>query len=92
MRGRYSRVYCGRGRLKGCRAALAASLKAALSVPASALYSGDTVCRNAGQDGSQTCFDSIFFRPLGAITQPLLPWQNRPTYQQAVEIPRRVPR
>ena len=73
-------------------AALAASLKAALSVPASALYSGDTVCRNAGQDGSQTCFDSIFFRPLGAITQPLLPWQNRPTYQQAVEIPRRAPR
>ena len=92
VRGRYSRVYCGRGRLKGCSAALAASLKAALSVPASALYSGDTVCRNAGQDGSQTCFDSIFFRPLGAITQPLLPWQNRPTYQQAVEIPRRAPR
>ena len=52
----------------------------------------DSVCKNAGQDGSQTCFDSIYFRPLGAITQPLLPWQNRPTYQQAVQIPRRAPR
>jgi hypothetical protein len=27
------------------------------------------------------------FRPLGAITQPLTPWVNRPTFQQTVEIP-----
>jgi hypothetical protein len=92
VRGRYSRTYCGGGSLKRCRAALAKSLRAALAVPASKLYSGDTVCKNAGQDGSQTCFDSIYFRPLGAITQPLIPWQNRPTYQQAVEVPRAVPR
>jgi hypothetical protein len=37
-------------------------------------------------DGDQTCYDKIRFRPLGAITQPLIPWQNRPTYQQADEI------
>ena len=90
--GRYSRTYCGRGSLKRCRAALRASLKAALAVPASRLYSGDGVCRNDNRDGSQACFDSIYFRPLGAITQPLIPWQNRPTYQQAVEIPRAAPR
>ncbi|MEA2396962.1 MAG: hypothetical protein QOK25_518 [Thermoleophilaceae bacterium] len=89
VRGRYSRVYCGRGKLGRCRAALASSLKAALAVDdASKLYSGDPVCK----DVSQTCFDSIYFRPLGAITQPTIPWQNRPTYQQAVEIPRSVPR
>jgi hypothetical protein len=26
------------------------------------------------------------FRPLGAITQPLIPWINRPTFQQVVEV------
>ena len=92
VRGRYSRMYCGRGKLARCRTALAASLKEAAAVPASELYSGDEVCEEAGEDGDQTCFDSLYFRPLGAITQPLLPWQNRPTYQQAVEIPRRVER
>jgi hypothetical protein len=95
VRGRYSRVYCGGGKRSRCRKALAASLKAALPIAADAsskLYSGDPVCKPAGQDGSQACWDSIYFRPLGAITQPTIPWQNRPTYQQAVEIPRAVPR
>jgi acyl-homoserine lactone acylase PvdQ len=92
VRGRYSRVYCGGGRLARCRAALRGSLRKALAVPASRLYSGDPVCQDAKRDGSQTCFDSIYFRPLGALTQPLIPWQNRPTYQQAVEVPRRVGR
>jgi acyl-homoserine lactone acylase PvdQ len=92
VRGRYSRVYCGGGKLGRCRAALRRSLRAAMKVPPSKLYAGDEVCKDAGQGGTQTCFDSIYFRPLGAITQPLLPWQNRPTYQQAVEIPRSVER
>jgi len=93
VRGRYSRVYCGHGSLKRCRSLLASSLKQALANDSpEKLYSGDPVCKQAGQDGSQTCWDSIYFRPLGAITQPLLPWQNRPTYQQAVEIPRVMPR
>jgi hypothetical protein len=92
VRGRYSRVYCGGGRLGRCRRALRRSLRAALGVPASKLYAGDEVCKEAQQGGKQPCFDSLYFRPLGAITQPLLPWQNRPTYQQAVEIPRRVER
>jgi hypothetical protein len=71
---------------------LRASLRAALAVSPSKLYSGDRVCKKAGQGGSQPCFDSIYFRPLGALTQPLIPWQNRPTYQQVVEIPRHVKR
>jgi hypothetical protein len=93
VRGRYSRRYCGRGSLKRCRNALAASLRAALHHDSAAeLYSGDPICKPAHRDASQTCWDSIYFRPLGAITQPLIPWQNRPTYQQAVEIPRSIPR
>ena len=32
------------------------------------------------------------FRPVGGATQPLIPWINRPTYQQVNEIQARVPR
>ncbi len=92
VRGRYSRIYCGRGRFGRCRRALERSLRDAIGVPAERLYGGDAVCREAGRDGDQDCFDSIFFRPLGGITQPLIPWQNRPTYQQAVEVRGHRPR
>ena len=48
------------------------------SVPASALYGGDEVCKDAGQAGDQSCFDAVRFRPVGGATQPLIPWINRP--------------
>jgi acyl-homoserine lactone acylase PvdQ len=87
VRGRYSRVYCGGGRPGRCRASLAASLKIALQHDdAQTLYGGDPVCMDAGRDGDQKCFDSVMMRPLGAVTQPLIDWINRPTFQQAVEI------
>jgi hypothetical protein len=92
VRQRYAVTFCGEGDLARCRAALRASLKAALDVPSSELYSGDAVCQNAKRDGDQTCFDAIDFRPLGGVTQPLIPWINRPTYQQAVEIAGHRPR
>src|SRR3954454_16771972 len=85
VRGRYSRVYCGRGDVSRCRAALLSSLRAALKVDPKKLYA-DPVCADAGQSGDQTCYDAIYFRPLGAITQPLLPWQNRPTFQQVLSV------
>src|SRR3954468_2732733 len=71
VRGRYSRVYCGRGVVRRCRSALLSSLRAALKVDPKKLYA-DPVCADAGQSGDQTCYDAIYFRPLGAITQPLL--------------------
>ena len=64
------------------------SLKAALAIPASQVYSGDKLCK----DGDQWCYDAIRFRPTGAATQPLIHWINRPTYQQVVSVERRVPR
>jgi hypothetical protein len=85
VRGRFARGLCGGGSLQRCRRALAESLRAALLVDPAQLYR-DPVCAQAGRDASQSCYDSIWFRPLGAITQPLIPWQNRPTYQQAVEV------
>jgi hypothetical protein len=89
--GRWSRVHCGRGSLRACRDALASSLKDALADDPAKLYA-DRVCEAAGRGGDQACFDSIWHRPLGGITHPLIPWQNRPTFQQVVEIPRRLPR
>jgi hypothetical protein len=85
VRGRYSRLYCGRGVVRRCRAALLASLRRALKVDPAKLYA-DPVCATAGRAGDQACYDSIYFRPLGAITQPLIPWQNRPTFQQVVTV------
>ena len=92
VRGRWSRVYCGRGSLRRCRAALSASLAEALGVDPASVYAGDKVCDDAGRGGEQACFDAIWHRPLGGITQPLIPWQNRPTFQQVVEFSKRLPR
>jgi acyl-homoserine lactone acylase PvdQ len=91
VRGRWSRTYCGKGSRRRCARALAGSLREALSVPASELYA-DSVCADDGRNGDQACFDAIWHRPLGGITQELIPWQNRPTFQQVVEIPERLPR
>jgi acyl-homoserine lactone acylase PvdQ len=93
-RGRYSRVYCGnayRGRhtskrtRRGCRSRLLNALVQAANTPASRLYQDD-VCTKQHRQGDQACYDSVMFRPLGAVTQPLVPWINRPTFQQVVEV------
>ena len=46
------------------------------------VYPADKVCAA----GDQMCSDSIQFRAIGAVTQPLMEWINRPTFQQADEI------
>ncbi|MDQ6916100.1 MAG: penicillin acylase family protein, partial [Actinomycetota bacterium] len=91
VRGRYARAFCGGGELMRCRRALTESLRAALRVDPGTVYHDD-VCAGAGRDGSQPCYDSLWFRPTGAVTFPLIPWQNRPTYQQAVEVQGHRPR
>jgi hypothetical protein len=82
--GPLNREYCGGGSLKKCRSALEASLLAAAAKPATQVYPADKVCKA----GDQMCSDSIQFRAIGAITQPLIEWINRPTFQQAVSIQR----
>ena len=88
VRGPLNRIYCGKGSLKACRAALDSSLAQAVAEPATQVYPGDSVC----QAGDQMCHDSIEFRPIGAIKQPLIEWVNRPTFQQADEIQGHGPR
>jgi acyl-homoserine lactone acylase PvdQ len=80
--GPLNRVYCGGGSLTACRAALESSLSQAIAETPQQVYPADGVC----QAGDQMCSDSIQFRAIGAITQPLIEWINRPTFQQAVEI------
>ncbi|WP_053226887.1 penicillin acylase family protein [Solirubrobacter soli] len=88
VKGRYARRYCGSR--KRCRAALRASLRAALKAPDP--YAGDAVCAAQKSLDPQWCFDAIRQRPTGGTSQPLIHWINRPTYQQVVEIPQRLPR
>jgi acyl-homoserine lactone acylase PvdQ len=92
VRGDYSRVYCGRGKLGACRRALIKSLEQALAHDSDAeLYPGqpDSACKLGD---AQVCNDTIRYRATGAVTQPPQPWIDRPTFQQAVEVGSSAPR
>ncbi len=82
VRGPLNRVFCGRGSLRNCRAALESSLRAGIAKTPAQVYPSDGVCKA----GDQMCSDSIQFRAIGAITQPPIEWVNRPTFQQADQI------
>ena len=81
--GRYPRVFCGGGDLAACRQALLGALGTAAAQPATTTYPGDSFCAA----GNQWCADAIAQLPLGGITDPLISWQNRPTFQQVVSFP-----
>jgi hypothetical protein len=83
----FSRKYCGGGVLSNCRLLLTAALLDALNVTKAQLYT-DSGCTA----GDQACFDAVRFRPIGAVTVPPIPWINRPTFQQAVEVQGHRPR
>jgi acyl-homoserine lactone acylase PvdQ len=87
----YSKRYCGGGVRSRCRSALRSALAASLDADPRELYR-DAACAQAGQPGDQACYDKIVFRATGAVTQPMIGWQNRPTYQQAVEVQGHRPR
>jgi acyl-homoserine lactone acylase PvdQ len=86
--GPLNRVYCGGGSLAACRSALQSSLRQAIAESPHRVYPADGVC----QAGDQMCSDSIQFRAIGAVTQPLIEWVNRPTFQQADQIMGHGPR
>jgi acyl-homoserine lactone acylase PvdQ len=88
VRGPWSRIYCGRGSLTKCRAAILASLSAALAVKPEELY-GKGDCAS---DPDAECYDKNRWVEAAAVTVPPMPFQNRPTFQQAIEIPKRLPR
>ena len=101
VKGRYSRVYCGGGKLKRCRAMLAATLTQAVDTPNDKVYGNDKVCEGQPAIGpadpmrkanDQACWGAIWHQAASAIESPLIPWQNRPTFHQAVEVQGHRPR
>jgi hypothetical protein len=80
--------WCGSGGPKRCRAALERSLREALAVSKADLYGrGD-----CAKDADAECFDRNRSTTAGAVGLPAAPFQNRPTFQQVVELTRRLPR
>jgi hypothetical protein len=95
--GGFSRRYCGGGTRAACEAVLRTTLEQAIAEPRSSVYQ-DADCDEAdtAELDDQVCFDAIEYSAVGAIEQPLQRWQNRPTFQQVVEvgadrIPERAP-
>lgn len=93
VRGRWHVRWCGNGKLAACRAALQSSLAEAVAMDAGKLYEDPTLAgEDCGRMDRQGCFDALRYRPLGLVTQPMVPWQNRPTQQQVVEVTSHRPR
>jgi acyl-homoserine lactone acylase PvdQ len=89
LRGRWSRRYCGRGSRARCRRALQASLREALATvdPVGTYGRGD--CKD---DPDAQCFDRNRSTIAGGISVPPTVFQNRPTFQQTVEVTQHLPR
>jgi acyl-homoserine lactone acylase PvdQ len=87
-KGPYSQLYCGGGSLEACRQALQQSLSEALSVTPQQIY-GHGEC---AEDPQASCFDMNRFVSASGISVPPFPFQNRPTFQQVVELTKTLPR
>ncbi len=77
----FERLRCGDGSLAGCAAALRESLDAATAELAARFGSADPAAWRA-----DPARDRIEFRPFGVASIPPMPWQNRPTFQQVVQV------
>jgi acyl-homoserine lactone acylase PvdQ len=87
-RGAWSRVYCGGGAKRKCRAALRDSLREALKVSPATLYGQNEDCSD---DPDAQCYDQNRSVITSAISIPPAPFQNRPTFQQTVSVKRNLP-
>ncbi|HEX8744502.1 MAG TPA: penicillin acylase family protein [Thermoleophilaceae bacterium] len=93
VRGAYSLRFCGRGNRARCAKVLQDSLAQAVAADPAKVYEDPTIAPESCQGmDRQACFDSLRYTPVGLVDQPLEPWQNRPTQQQAVEVASHRPR
>jgi Penicillin amidase len=83
VEGAFSREYCGGGSLAECRRLLRRSFARAVknSAPED-VYPGE----DCPEGNLQWCNDAIRHTEFGVIRQPRIHWQNRPTFQQVVEV------
>jgi len=80
--GGYSRLYCGGGSLAICREVLQSTLRQALAVTPAQIY-GNGPCASNPQ---ASCYDMDRSVVASAVSIPPFPFQNRPTFQQVVEL------
>ena len=87
VRSPLSRKYCGRGSLRRCRELLIATLKDAGQAAMRRYSAGDIgSVRVPATCGSPRTCDQIEFTAAGGVETPPIPFQNRPTFQQVVEV------
>jgi hypothetical protein len=79
---RYRVLHCADGTKAGCVAAVQSSLRAAIA----ALGSPDPANWHIDARG-----DDIQYALGGLALAPNMPWQNRPTFQQVVQVDATVP-
>ncbi len=89
--GHFHRKYCGRGSKRSCRIALRLSLRQALGVTKEQLYGGDATCKSSGRVEA-SCFDETRSTSASGVGIPNFPYINRPTFQQTIELTRRLAR
>ena len=88
VRGEYSRVYCGGGKLRACRAMLRRTLARAAATSFEAVYGTDGCTLNNGTAASpQMCGDAVNASDVTAAAVGEFHWINRPTFQQAISFP-----
>jgi acyl-homoserine lactone acylase PvdQ len=87
-KGAYKKLYCGNGSFEACQHALQNSLQEALSVTPAQIYGQGACAANA----QASCFDMNRWTNASAISVPPFPFQNRPTFQQVVELTTTLPR
>ncbi len=85
--GAYSQIYCGDGSFASCRGILLSTLQSALTVTPQSMY-GYGICADNAQP---SCYDQDESTEVSAIPLSPFPFQNRPTFQQVVELTQMVP-
>ena len=88
VRGRWSRRYCGQGKKAACRKLLRTSLTAALAVTKEELYAHGA----CAETPDAACYDMNRHTSASGVSVPAMPFQNRPTFQQVVQLTKRLPR
>lgn len=81
VRGAYRALRCADGTRRACAAAVQASLRAAIAALSERFGSADPAAWRA-----DLAADEIRFSLGGLAAAPPIPWQNRPTFQQVVQI------
>ena len=79
VKGKFSRIYCGKGKLKQCRKDLQRSLSDAV-----AALTDEFGADPSSWDADEVA-DQVVFTPVGVQGQRHMQWLNRPTFQQAIE-------